>query len=371
MRRSLLVLVSCLIILLSLATPLRAEVRIAVGFAPPPLPVYVQPPCPQEGFIWIPGYWAWNAGDYYWVPGTWVMAPQAGYLWTPPYWGWDGVSFVFYEGYWGPHVGFYGGINYGYGYFGRGYDGGRWQEGHFYYNREVNNVNVNVVHNVYRTTVINNNTNVVRVSYNGGRGGVNARPTPEDESIAHGNRVPPVAAQQQQVQEARGNPRLRAADNHGKPPIAATPRPAAFTDHAAVAARKGGNYTPPPRTEASAPAGSESPRPSPAVHPHDLPPVAHQPVTNPNPKQQQKFQQQQDKLVRQQEQDRARLQQKQDQQHAQMQKKNADEARQHQLESQHQQQTRQLAEKQQKQSQQLQKKQTPPPPPHHSDTQPH
>ena len=27
----------------------------------------------------------------------------------------------------GPHVGFYGGVNYGFGYYGRGYDGGRWE----------------------------------------------------------------------------------------------------------------------------------------------------------------------------------------------------------------------------------------------------
>ena len=39
-----------------------------------PPPVYVQPPCPAPGDIWIPGYWAWD-DDYYWVPGTWVLAP--------------------------------------------------------------------------------------------------------------------------------------------------------------------------------------------------------------------------------------------------------------------------------------------------------
>ena len=52
-------------------------------------------------------------------------------------------------GYWGPHVGFYGGINYGFGYFGAGYDGGYWRGRDFYYNRSVTRVNTTVIHNVY------------------------------------------------------------------------------------------------------------------------------------------------------------------------------------------------------------------------------
>ena len=127
-----------------------AQVSVAITIAPPELPVYAQPICPGDGYIWTPGYWAYGPDGYYWVPGTWVEPPQVGFLWTPGYWGWGGAAFIFHEGYWGPHVGFYGGINYGYGYVGRGYEGGRWDGGHFYYNRAVNNVNVTVVHNVYR-----------------------------------------------------------------------------------------------------------------------------------------------------------------------------------------------------------------------------
>src|SRR5271167_2470049 len=89
-----------------------AQVAVTISFGPPALPVYEQPFCPGEGYIWTPGYWAYdyNYGDYYWVPGTWVLAPEVGYLWTPPYWGWGGNGFLFREGYWGPQVGFYGGI---------------------------------------------------------------------------------------------------------------------------------------------------------------------------------------------------------------------------------------------------------------------
>jgi hypothetical protein len=64
-------------------------------------------------------------------------------------------------------------VNYGFGYFGHGYEGGYWRDRTFYYNRSVNNVNITNVH-IYNKTVVNN-TYVNRVSYNGGRGGINAR----------------------------------------------------------------------------------------------------------------------------------------------------------------------------------------------------
>ena len=52
-------------------------IGIAVDIAPPPLPVYDQPPIPAPGYIWTPGYWAWDDDTgYYWVPGTWVLPPE-------------------------------------------------------------------------------------------------------------------------------------------------------------------------------------------------------------------------------------------------------------------------------------------------------
>src|ERR1700690_1714282 len=155
-------------ILIALSAASFGQIGISVAFGPPALPVYEQPICPGDGYIWTPGYWAYADGDYYWVPGTWVEAPEVGFLWTPGYWGWGGSAFFFHEGYWGPHVGFYGGVSYGFGYFGNGYEGGRWDHDHFYYNRAVTNVNVTVIHNVYETRVTEVNN---RVSYNGGNGG--------------------------------------------------------------------------------------------------------------------------------------------------------------------------------------------------------
>jgi len=167
--RSLLV----LLVLLAGSALSFGQFSVTVGFAPPALPVYEQPVCPGEGYIWTPGYWDYDqdADDYFWVPGTWVLAPEPGFLWTPGYWGWGGEGFLFHVGYWGPVVGFYGGINYGFGYFGEGFEGGRWEGGHFFYNRSVSNVNVTVIHNVYNTRVVNENRVENRVSFNGGNGG--------------------------------------------------------------------------------------------------------------------------------------------------------------------------------------------------------
>ena len=226
------------LVLLVLSAAAYAQIGISISFAPPELPVYEQPLCPGDGYLWTPGYWAYAEDDYYWVPGTWVMAPEPGLLWTPAYWGWGGNGFVFYDGYWGQQVGFYGGISYGYGYFGEGYQGGRWEGEHFYYNRAASNVNVTNIHNVYNTTVINNTS--VRVSYNGGTGGISARPTAREESVAHERHVPPVAAQTQHAQEARAKPEMRASVNHGAPAVAATPKPGAFSDRAVAPAKQGG-----------------------------------------------------------------------------------------------------------------------------------
>jgi hypothetical protein len=227
-----------------------ADVDLRVNEAPPPLPEYEQPPCPFEGYIWTPGYWAWAAGGYYWVPGTWVAPPRVGLLWTPGYWGFVGGVYVFHAGYWGPHVGFYGGVNYGFGYTGVGFAGGRWIGSSFAYNQSVTNVNVTVVHNTYNETVINNNVTVNRVSYNGGAGGIAATPTAQERMVAQEPRVPATPMQHQHVQQAAANPALLAKNNGGRPGIAATPRPSAFNAPGAVGAR--GAASPPPHAATAA-----------------------------------------------------------------------------------------------------------------------
>jgi hypothetical protein len=357
----------------------QVDIGISVSSAPPELPVYEQPICPGEGYIWTPGYWAWDedGGDYYWVPGTWVLGPQVGYFWTPSWWGWSGNAFIFHEGYWGPVVGFYGGINYGYGYSGRGYEGGRWDHDRFYYNRSVNNVNVTEIHNVYNTTVVNN-YNTPRPSYNG-LNGVNVRPTAQEEAAMQERHIPPVAMQTQHIQAARTNSQLHASVNRGKPPIAATAKPAAFNERGVVPAKAGGNYNPPPRSANNAGAANTNSNPNAnananahPVHPNDLPPHPRPEATNTgNQQQDQKYQQQQQKLYEQQQEEHQRLQQKQDQEHQKLAQQQQDAARkqqmQQQMEQKHQQETQQMEQKHAQQQQQMKTPQQPhpaPPPPH-------
>jgi hypothetical protein len=240
--RSICFLLSLVVAVLATAGGSSAGVRIFVTIAPPPLPVYVQPVCPGDGYIWTPGYWAYGDDGYYWVPGTWVLAAEVGFLWTPGYWGWCDGIYIWHAGYWGPRVGFYGGIDYGFGYTGVGYAGGYWNSGHFFYNRYVNNINATV--NTYNETVINNTT-VSRVSFNGGYGGTTARPSAAEEAVAREHHISATFIQERHQREASTHRSQFASVNRGKPAIAATTKPADFSMQGVVGAKAaGGHYVP-------------------------------------------------------------------------------------------------------------------------------
>ena len=212
-------------------------IGVSVRIAPPPLPVYVQPPCPEPGYIWAPGYWAWNDEDgaYYWVPGTWVLPPQVGLLWTPGYWDWDDGAYIWHAGYWGPHVGFYGGVDYGFGYDGVGFVGGYWHGGVFFYNRAVVRVGPTFVRDVYYHPVVYRSSHE-HVSFSGGPEGVRARPTREQMLAERERHAAFTPLQQRQQRMAFADHALRADYNHGRPPVAATARPAMFHGSGAFAA---------------------------------------------------------------------------------------------------------------------------------------
>ena len=246
-----------------LSAPSAAQIGISVRIGPPALPVYEQPICPGDGYLWSPGYWAWSDDDgYYWVPGTWVEAPEPGLLWTPGYWGWNDGAYIWNAGYWGAQIGFYGGINYGYGYGGNGFYGGEWRGGHFFYNTAVMRVNTTQIRNVYvnRTVIVNSNSHV---AFNGGRGGISARPTPEQERFAHERHTPAVASQREHEHAASQNRALFASTNHGRPAVAATARPGEFSGKGVVAAKAaGGTYHPPamsPKAARAVPSAGKRP----------------------------------------------------------------------------------------------------------------
>jgi WXXGXW repeat (2 copies) len=220
--------------------------------APPALPNDEQPVCPDEGYLWTPGYWGWGGGRYYWVRGAWVLPPRIGVLWTPGYWGYLGAVYVFHRGYWGPQVGYYGGINYGFGYVGVGFAGGRWVGNQFAYNKTVNNVNANVIHNTYSETVANH-VAASKVSYNGGPGGITAAPTAEERTAAAETHIPAAVPQRQNSQQSAPNPAPVYRVNGTRAAIAAVqrstvsvaPREAALTAEPPAANQTHGVGAPP------------------------------------------------------------------------------------------------------------------------------
>jgi hypothetical protein len=231
--RAVLILLGALALFASAA---RAQVLIRITTPPPPLPVYVQPVIPGPDFIWAPGYWAWGEFGYFWVPGTWVRAPAPGLLWTPGYWAWNDGIYVWRTGYWGPRVGFYGGVNYGFGYTGVGYYGGYWRDRVFVYNTAVTRLGSVQITNVYTKTVVNN-VSVTNVSYNGGPNGLKTQPTAQEQAALQDKHLPPTTLQSQHHDGAGKNRALFASVNHGRPAIAATAKATEFSGQSVTAAR--------------------------------------------------------------------------------------------------------------------------------------
>ena len=199
------------------ASHAQVGVGVAITVAPPALPVYEQPPCPTEGFLWTPGYWAYGPRGYFWTPGLWVAPPHPGLLWTPGYWGFAGGAYLWHGGYWGPHVGFYGGINYGFGYGGLGFWGGRWEGGAFRYNTAAWHVGAGF-HGVYEDrTFINNGTiNNNHYSFNG-EGGVRGVPTAGERAAMREQHIGRTQEQLSHQQSARVDRSNYVSVNHGTP----------------------------------------------------------------------------------------------------------------------------------------------------------
>jgi len=367
-----------------LAIPAQSRAQVAVGISvrigPPVLPIYAQPICPGPGYIWVPGYWAYGPDGYFWVPGTWAFPPEVGLLWTPGYWAFEDGFYAWSPGYWGPEVGFYGGINYGFGYTGVGFFGGYWRGGTYYYNRSVTNVDVTVVRNTYNTTVINNNVN--RVSFNGGRGGITAHPSSQ-EMAADRQRHFSMTSEQTQHQQTAGSDRtLLASVNHGRPDVAASPRPGQFHGHGTVETGRPVTPNRPPEN----PRGKNRPEKPPADNgrtfenrPLENPREANRPGKPPanngrtfedrptssrpsnaprlNPGLEQKQHREMEKMRQQQDVERQKVQQRHVQEQQKLERQRPDQQRQEQLQRRQQQQVGQMQQKHAQQSQKLQERQ--------------
>ena len=58
---------------------------VVVDVAPPAPYVEVIPVLPFLGALWIGGYWGWQSGRHYWVPGRYERA-RPGYGWNAHRW---------------------------------------------------------------------------------------------------------------------------------------------------------------------------------------------------------------------------------------------------------------------------------------------
>ena len=134
--------------------------------------------------------------------------------------------------------GFYGGIDYGYGYGGVGFEGGYWRGGVYTYNRNVVNVGLSVNAAVYSKAVAHGGGS--QTSFNGGNGGVNAKPSPQERAFASEHHIGPTHQQHEHRQLAGKNPDLKFARNRGKPAIAATSKAGDFSKGHTFAAKAAG-----------------------------------------------------------------------------------------------------------------------------------
>jgi hypothetical protein len=274
-----------------------AGVFISVGFAPPVLPVYEQPPCPEPGWMWTPGYWAYGEDGYYWVPGSWVPAPYEGALWTPGYWGWSGGLYVFHDGYWGRHVGYYGGVNYGFGYGGIGFAGGMWRGHEFAYNTAVMRVDERRIHTVYMDRTIVERGYVSRdshVAFSGGPGGIRHDPGPEERAAEHEQHVARTSFQQQHESAARSDRGSYFKSNGGRPQNLAVARPLGSESHGGSVGRPGSQGSPQGGMQQggrNAGAGQMGQRPNSVPQTHSQPMQESRPAMQQRPTQQNPMQQ--------------------------------------------------------------------------------
>src|SRR5262249_5076055 len=132
-----------------------------------------------------------------------------------------------------------------------------WRGGVYHYNRAVTNINTTnttIINNTYNnTTIINKNRTMINnhASFNGGPGGVSARPNSAEQVASRERHFAPTSMQAQHQQSTGSNRQLLAAVNHGPPWVGASPRAGVFNgqgvtpaNHATKFDRPAGNNNP-------------------------------------------------------------------------------------------------------------------------------
>src|SRR5574341_99393 len=84
----------------SSATLAGVDVSIMIG-VPPPVAVIETVPPPRIGYVYAPGYWAWDGHRHVWVRGR-TIVERPGYTWVADRWETVGGRYRFVPGYWEP-----------------------------------------------------------------------------------------------------------------------------------------------------------------------------------------------------------------------------------------------------------------------------
>jgi len=85
-------------VLLAAGTAVQAQVSWSITIGPPP-PIYEAVPMLSPGYVWAPGYWAWNNDRHIWVHGRSIVQ-RSGYRWEPDRWEQRGDGYYRQPGNW-------------------------------------------------------------------------------------------------------------------------------------------------------------------------------------------------------------------------------------------------------------------------------
>ena len=84
----------------TVAMPAAADVWVSIG---PPAPRYEVVPVLEPGWVWAPGYWAWNGHRYHWVSGHRIRAQHNAHY-VPHRWVHDHGRWRLENGHWDHRV---------------------------------------------------------------------------------------------------------------------------------------------------------------------------------------------------------------------------------------------------------------------------
>ena len=142
-----------------------------------------------------------------------------------------GGLYGWHGGYWGPHVGFYGGVNYGFGFGGVGFVGGEWRGGVFAYNSAVANFGSVHVTNVYENRTdryAKHHCELTTMSASTAKAVLRRVPRAGELQAEHEQHSKPRRNQTQHMNFAARTARNSPSVNHGAPGTPAASNPKAY-----------------------------------------------------------------------------------------------------------------------------------------------